>query len=224
ATEWLEWKAHEGGIFIRHQMNNTEKRVGERKIPVDGFHGPSQTVFHFHGCWWHGHICHLAKGKEMNEKRKRPMVELLEETKETSKYIKAQEYNLVEIYECQWRRIKKTNSQVQQFLNSRFNRLLDHHKTLTQDQILSAIRSESLFGVVECDYTPFPCFQPFGEAVSDARRAGDVDPNKAIIADTMKLVGNSRYGKTITDRERHQEVQFVEETKASRLINKPFFR
>ena len=37
-------------------------------------------------------------------------------------------------------------------------------------------------------YTPVPCFQPFGGAVSDARRAGDVDPNKAIIADTMKLV------------------------------------
>ena len=25
ATEWLEWKAHEEGIHIRHQMNNTEK-------------------------------------------------------------------------------------------------------------------------------------------------------------------------------------------------------
>ncbi|CAH3044868.1 unnamed protein product [Porites lobata] len=202
------------------------------------------------------------------------MAELREETKEISKYIKDQGYHLVEIYECQWRRIKKTNSQVQQFLNSKFNRPLDHHKTLTQDQILSAIRSESLFGVVECDvrvpdalkpkfaemcpifkniqisredigqhmqtfaeeenimsqprrslvgsyfgekillasplikwylehglevthiyqvveYTPVPCFQPFGKAVSDARRAGDVDPNKAIIADTMKLVSCS---------------------------------
>ena len=135
ATEWLEWKAHDGGIFIHHQMNNTEKRIGERKIPVDGFHGPSQTVFQFHGCWWHGHICHLTKGKEMNEKRKRPMAELREETKETSKYIKDQGYHLVQIYECQWRRIKKTNSQVQQFLNSKFNRPLDHHKTLTKDQI-----------------------------------------------------------------------------------------
>ena len=41
-----------------------------------------------------------------------------------------------------------------------------------------------IYQVVE--YTPVPCFQPFGEAVSDARRAGDVDPNKAIIADNMK--------------------------------------
>ena len=107
ATEWLEWKAHEGGIFIRHQMNNTEKRIGERKIPVDGFHGPSQTVFQFHGCWWHGRNCYLTKGKEINEKRKKPMVELREETTTNSKYIRDQGYNLVEMWECQWRRMKK---------------------------------------------------------------------------------------------------------------------
>ena len=37
-------------------------------------------------------------------------------------------------------------------------------------------------------FTPEPCFKSFGDAVSDARRAGDADPNKAIIVDTMKLV------------------------------------
>ena len=38
------------------------------------------------------------------------------------------------------------------------------------------------------EFTPEPCFKPFGDAVSDARRAGDADPSKAIIAGTMKLV------------------------------------
>ena len=38
------------------------------------------------------------------------------------------------------------------------------------------------------EFTPEPCFKPFGDAVSDVRRAGDADPSKAIIADTMKLV------------------------------------
>lgn len=199
------------------------------------------------------------------------MAELREETTANSKYIRDQGYNLVEMWECQWRRMKKTNSAVQYFMNRKFHRPLDHHQTLDQNQIIKAIRDESLFGVVECDitvpdhlkpkfsemcpifkntqisredigeymqtfaeeqhimpqprrsligsyfgekillatplikwylehglevtriyqvveYTPVPCFQPFGEAVSDARRAGDVDPNKAIIADTMKLV------------------------------------
>ena len=31
-------------------------------------------------------------------------------------------------------------------------------------------------------------FKPFGDSASDARRSGDADPRKAIIADTMKLV------------------------------------
>ena len=35
-----------------------------------------------------------------------------------------------------------------------------------------------IYQVIE--YTPMPCFKPFGEAVSDARRAGDVDPNKTM--------------------------------------------
>ena len=37
-------------------------------------------------------------------------------------------------------------------------------------------------------------------------------------------MGNSSYGKTITDQEHHREVQFCLETKAPCLINKPFFR
>lgn len=38
-------------------------------------------------------------------------------------------------------------------------------------------------------YWPKNCFKKFGEDVSNARRAGDKDPDKAIIADTMKLLG-----------------------------------
>ena len=89
ATEWLEWEAQNHRICIRHQMNDTEKRIDERRL-----HAPSQTVFQFHGCWWHGHDCYLTQGKEMNEKRQKPMAELLKETKDISKYIVEQGYQL----------------------------------------------------------------------------------------------------------------------------------
>ena len=79
------------------------------------------------------------------------MVELLKETKANSKYIKDQGYQLVEMWECQWRRLKRTNSAVQQFLSTTFQRPVDHHKTLTRDQLLRAVCDESLFCVVECD-------------------------------------------------------------------------
>ena len=74
------------------------------------------------------------------------------------------------------------------------------------------------------DYEPNPCFQRFGESVSAARRAGDADPDKAIIADTMKLLGNSAYGKTVTNVDRHRDIKYSTEVGTSALVNNKRFR
>ena len=52
--------------------------------------------------------------------------------------------------------------------------------------LLHGLKVTRIYQVIE--YTPVPCFKPFGDAVSNARRDGDANPDKAIIADTMKLV------------------------------------
>ena len=49
AIEWLEWQAHQQQVKIRHGYNNTEKRVGACRLPVDGFCLETQTVYQFHG-------------------------------------------------------------------------------------------------------------------------------------------------------------------------------
>ena len=74
------------------------------------------------------------------------------------------------------------------------------------------------------DYEPNPCFQRFGESVSAARRNGDVDPDKSIIGDTMKLLGNSAYGKTVTNVDRHHDVKYCTEVGTSSCINNKRFR
>ena len=89
AIEWLEWVAYKERVHIRHQLNNTEKRIGDRKLPVDGFHAETQTVYQFQGCYWHGHNCALNRRKEFNEKRHKPMVESREETRANTEYIKS---------------------------------------------------------------------------------------------------------------------------------------
>ena len=271
AIEWLEWVAHKEEIHIRHQLSNAEKRIGGRKLPVDGFNAQTQTVYQFHGCYWHGHDCALNRGKEFNEKRKKPMAEIREETRANAEYIKKQGYRVVEMWECHWRDMKKTNRELQRFIATEVRRSLDQVKIMSPEWILSEVRHERLFGCVEVDirvpdhlkekfsemcpifknteisrddigdfmkayaeehnimaqprrsligsmkgekillatpllkwylehglevpkvhqvieFTPEPCFKPFGDAVSDARRAGDADPRKAIIADTRKLV------------------------------------
>ena len=73
------------------------------------------------------------------------------------------------------------------------------------------------------EYTPAICFQKFGEQVSDARRAGDVDPSKKIVAETKKLEGNSSHGKTVTNKERHTDVLYCQEQQVSRHLVDPSF-
>ena len=80
---------------------------------------------------------------------------------------------------------------------------------------------DHVYQVVE--YERKPCFRNFGESVSTARRNGDYDPEKAIIADTMKLLGNSGYGKTVTNVDRHRNVTYSTEVGTSLLINNKRF-
>ena len=47
--------------------------------------------------------------------------------------------------------------------------------------------------------------------VAQERLDGDRDKDKALIAETMKLIGNSSYGKLITNKEKHHDVIYVNE-------------
>ena len=49
-------------------------------------------------------------------------------------------------------------------------------------------------------YNAQPTFASFAQSVTEARRQGDSDLSKQLLANTAKLVGNSFYGKTITDK------------------------
>jgi hypothetical protein len=74
------------------------------------------------------------------------------------------------------------------------------------------------------EYNPKPCFETFADSVSDARRQGDSDESKTILADTYKLLGNSAYGKTLTNLTNHRDVHYVTSDKTSKLVNEPRFQ
>ena len=61
------------------------------------------------------------------------------------------------------------------------------------------------------EYQPQRCFKVFGETVCDARRQGDLDLSKAILADTFKLLGYTAYDKNITNIARHTGVSYTDE-------------
>ena len=52
------------------------------------------------------------------------------------------------------------------------------------------------------DYQATKALKWFVDEVTEARRSGDVDKSKALLADIFKLLGNSSYGKLIEALER----------------------
>ena len=84
------------------------------------------------------------------------------------------------------------------------------------------LRVERIHEVIQ--YKENDCFRDFGNAVSEARRAGDKDPSNSILADTMKLLGNSAYGKTITNQQKHLRVAICKDENAPIFVNDPRFR
>jgi hypothetical protein len=60
--------------------------------------------------------------------------------------------------------------------------------------------------------------------VSQARRQGDQNPDQTILAETFKLLGNSAYGKTLTNIAKHREIYYVSDADAQNHINNGRFR
>ena len=74
------------------------------------------------------------------------------------------------------------------------------------------------------DYTPAKIFPWFVEQVTEARRTGDVEKSKALLADTFKLLGNSGYGKLIEALERQTNVIYTKDEKVvDRAMRSAYF-
>ena len=74
------------------------------------------------------------------------------------------------------------------------------------------------------DYKPKKIFTWFVEEVTEARRTGDVDKSKALLADVFKLLGNSGYGKLIEALERQTNVIYTKDEKVvDRALRSAYF-
>ena len=73
-------------------------------------------------------------------------------------------------------------------------------------------------------YTPKKCFKIFFQSVVDARRAGDENLDYSVVAETMKLLGNSSYGYQSMDKSRHTETKYLNDEKMHKAINGKMFK
>jgi Zn finger protein HypA/HybF involved in hydrogenase expression len=95
-TLWLDYL----NIPVRqHSIKTTI-----RKILVDGYDPETNTVYQFHGNYWHGNP-DVFDPNEMNKTTKCTFKELYDKTQETDQLIRESGYNLVVIWEKDWRQL-----------------------------------------------------------------------------------------------------------------------
>jgi len=152
AHAWLDHVGRQLGIVIRHDRNYKEKRIGRHGLPVDGYHEETNTVFQFHGCFWHGHPCSKTRGLTTHPYRKMSMDEVYSETLEKEKYVEDLGYNLKRVWECEWEGMLRRDPSMSKQSRSYITKEYGHPgKSFTQREILELVKGGKMFGLIKCD-------------------------------------------------------------------------
>lgn len=164
ATQWIEWIGYRRGLVFQHMFNSTEKRLGMRQLPVDGFTinvDGKQIVLQFLGCYFHSHECTYyprGKGKSALEN-----LQIQLETYKNLKYLKSLGYEVEYIWECQFDMLLATNSDMREYID-RLDFLVDKRAKLNEKTILEEVKTGKLFGMIEVDIeTPVELLKHFAE-------------------------------------------------------------
>ena len=173
AYYWMDWLAHIHNVTIQHKLN-TGREVKIGRYPVDGFLPATNpenkaTVFKFHGCYWHGHLCDETRGIR-DEKWRATRPQKYARTQKITTFLK-QNHHVVEMWECQFRQYCRQNPAVYDFIDSQRPGFFREHKgKITEDIILQGVDTGTLFGMVEVDievpdqwppYFQHPTITPF---------------------------------------------------------------
>jgi hypothetical protein len=110
--KWLQFLSVYYNIQIQHAENDTEYKIQNTRYKADGYCKETNTIYEFHGDFWHGNP-NLFKENEYNKKTKCTFGELYQKTLEKEQTIKNLGYNLVTIWESDWKQINKIISVIQ---------------------------------------------------------------------------------------------------------------
>ncbi|XP_018334518.2 uncharacterized protein LOC108743448 [Agrilus planipennis] len=160
---------------VRHALNGGEITICGNK--VDGYDNVTNTVYQYHGCFWHGcPKCYRPTTiKHVNHET---MDDLYEKTQRRSQQLKDAGYSVVEMWECNWLTSKeyKTAKNVDiddEPLNPResfFGGRTNAAKLKVIDKRMQYIDVVSLYPTVQY-YDPFPIGHP-----TKIRRPSEYDP------------------------------------------------
>jgi hypothetical protein len=110
---WLDFLSKYYNINIQHAENDGEYLIPKTKYKADGFCKENNTIYEFHGDYWHGNP-NIYKDDDINTITKCTYKELYDNTLIRENKIKDLGYNLVVIWENDWKKINKCVKILQQ--------------------------------------------------------------------------------------------------------------
>jgi hypothetical protein len=110
---WLNFLSKYYNINIKHAENDGEYLIPETKYRADGFCKENNTIYEFHGDFWHGNP-NIYKDNDINTITKCTYKELYEKTLKKEERLKNLGYNLVVIWEYDWKKLNRCVKILQQ--------------------------------------------------------------------------------------------------------------
>ncbi|KAJ8019010.1 putative DNA polymerase [Holothuria leucospilota] len=109
ALEWLYYESKQRGVYIKHAQNEGEEKIGQ--YFVDGFDPEGKIIFAFQGCFWHG--CPKCFNEDsIHPFKNESMGEVFKRSEKVKKFfLSCEGYQYVEMWEHDWKELKKTLSQ-----------------------------------------------------------------------------------------------------------------
>ena len=113
---------------------------------VDGICYHCNTVFEAMGCYYHYCSCQDARPSLTDTDIERG-VKKRQQDEMRRDYIQQKGYEIVEMWECEWWSLYKTDAPVKSYLGAIF----PYKRPLSEEQLLQKIIDGRLFGYVQCD-------------------------------------------------------------------------
>lgn len=96
---WLD----QMGIPDTTSNRQVKIKIGNKKYNVDGYNPQTNTVYEFHGDYWHGNL-NIYQPDELNKVTGKDMQHHYDETCRKHRDLKAAGYNLIWIWESDWKK------------------------------------------------------------------------------------------------------------------------
>ncbi len=121
--EWLTFLERELQLPIEHGLNVGEHRISNSLYSADGYNKDLNVIWEHHGCFWHS--CKTCfNPSDINKITKTTFQELHDKTMKKKEHCLKEGYKYIEIWGCEWTKIKNSPELLKIYINNLKKELL----------------------------------------------------------------------------------------------------